>query len=498
MQTPATTQLTRSPIHFAHLESDVFPADRLAVRRVEGREGISELFSFDVVLVEKERFESGAPIDPDEMIGARVRIRLLDHEENLVRTVSGVVSSARLRLDDDLRDQRVYELRVVPRAHRLGLVTTQEIFMGMSVPEIIQAKFERIGLGDAISLRLAADYPKREFVVQYKETDLAFVSRLAEHLGVSFLFEQGDEHETIVFTDHQSGFLSFGRDEIEVRIHAHERSVFELAMSSRAVPSFYAVQDYNYRHPLLDIGGSCDLDQGTGGGVIEYGTHHKTPDEARALAAIRAEESLAGRRVFDGKSTVGGFTAGAHLRFDEMPFGKQRELLLTEVRHRFVHVRGEDGGAGHFQYENEFRAVPSDRTYRPRRATPRPRIDGVVSGVIEVGPDGEVGAEAKLDDQGRYTVQFHFDTAEPGAQRPSRPVRMAQPFAGPEQGMHFPLRPGTEVIIAFIDGDPDRPVIVGALPNPVTPSRVVAADAHMHRIRSRHGLVVEFGRATKS
>ncbi|AUX21280.1 uncharacterized protein SOCEGT47_017610 [Sorangium cellulosum] len=102
-----------------------------------------------------------------------------------------------------------------------------------------------------------------------------------------------------------------------------------------------------------------------------------------------------------------------------------------------------------------------------------------------------VRQRARIDPTGRYTVQFHFDTAAGGGAKASRPVRMAQPHAGPGYGMHFPVKPGTEVLLGFIDGDPDRPIILGAIPNESAPSPVTASNARVNQIRTVSGIVVE-------
>ncbi len=154
--------------------------------------------------------------------------------------------------------------------------------MGVSVPDLIKAKLEATNLSDGVELRLTGEYAAREFVVQYKESDLAFVSRLAEHLGISFFFEQGEAGETMVFTDHGSGFgrTDEGRP-VAFRAHGAHLDVFALEAKRRMIPTFYAVCDYNYRKPLLDITGEHEIESGFAGGVIEYGTHHKTLERAR-------------------------------------------------------------------------------------------------------------------------------------------------------------------------------------------------------------------------
>jgi type VI secretion system secreted protein VgrG len=189
-------------------------------------------------------------------------------------------------------------------------------------------------------------------------------------------------------------------------------------------------------------------------------------------------------------------SAGRPLHLADLPrkHGPE-ELLVFDVTHEAtIPVFGEaERDDAQYHYANAFRAVPKGFTYRPPRLTPKPRIDGVVTGTIQPGPNGETGGIAQLDAEGRYTVQLHFDTAQPGEQKASHPIRMAQPFAGPSYGMHFPLRRGTEVLVAFVNGDPDRPVIVGALYNATSPNPVVASNATTHQIKSSSGVLFEFG-----
>jgi type VI secretion system secreted protein VgrG len=470
-----------------HLESSRFSWEGVHVRALTGREAISQLFAFDVDVVCDP--EHGLP--EEALPGAEVSLVFTrEHEE--VRRVHGMLATIRDHLDAAV-DRRTYRLRLAPRAIRLGLVEMQEIHMGLSVPELIMRKLGRHGFGaEDTELRLRKTYPARELVVQYRESDLAFVGRLAEHLGISFFFEHGGGCDKLVFTDHPAGFHPVeGAEETRFHPRGEESSVFELQVTTDLVPSAYVVRDYNYRKPLLDLTAFHTVDSGNGGGVVEYGSHVRTREEAQEIAQIRAEERLSRQRVYEGKSGLPALGAGGRSTLLEHPrLEGSEDLLFIEVNHTAHQpVSGQVGGAAP-GYVNTFTAVPAGLDYRPPRRTPWPRISGVVTGVIQPGPDGETGGFARLDGEGRYTVQLHFDTA-PGELRSSPPIRMAQPFAGPGQSMHFPLRPGTEVIVAFADGDPDRPIIVGSVPNAASPSAVTAANADRHRITTGSGAVIE-------
>ena len=474
------------------LESSDFPCDRIRVHTFTGREAISRLFEYELQIV---CLDHDGP-SPDVMTGASVTLVIDRAPGNRAgwhgtRRLHGVVTEV-----DDLlaghADVRVYRLRVGPHAFALSLVETQDIFMGATVPELIQRKLAAVGLEAGNTLRLSATYPPREFVVQYKETDLAFVSRLAEHLGISFFFEHGDETETIVFTDHPGGFtLEPGHDSFSFRGRGEEKDVFALEVKRRMIPSYYAVRDYNYRTPAVDLTAEHTLSDASPGGVIEYGGHHKTPDEGLALARVRAEERQSTQVVYTGQSAVPELGAGLRFTLDGHPDLGEVELLVTTVLHRAMQVVGGLGRDGKPGYTNTFQAIPAERTYRPARLTPKPSIGGLITGIIDAGPVGGTPKYAQLDSEGRYTIHFLFDTTPPGERPASRACRMVQNHVGENYGTHFPLKPGIEVVIGFLDGDPDRPLIVGAVSNPAKPSPVNNANPGVHRVRTSTGIRVD-------
>lgn len=466
--------------------------EHVHVHRLSGREAISELFSFDLDVV----CEAGHELPEGALPGADVTI-LVEHDGE-ERRIHGILGPIRENLDAP-GGRAAYSLRVVPRAFRLSLVETQDIYLERSVPEIIQSKLERHDLGpDEFELRLLDTYPVRDFVVQYKESDLAFVKRLCEHVGISFFFEHSGGCDKLVLTDHRSGFVPAPlAEEIHYRPRGEALDVYSLSVVNDLAPTSFIVQDYNYRAPQVDLSAVFDLPSGNGGGVVEYGAHVKTPAETEKIARVRGEERACRQKVYEGESTLAALSAGTRSTLVDHPrLPAATPLLVTEVRHEAtlpVFHDAAGGPAAPPRYRNTFRAIPGDVLFRPARTTPRPKIAGFITGIIQPGPDGETGGVAQIDSEGRYTVQLHFDTTQHGEQKASHAVRMAQPFAGPSYGMHFPLRRGTEVLVAFADGDPDRPVIVGAVYNTTSPSPVVAQNANRHQIKASSGAIFELG-----
>ena len=472
----------------AHLASDGEVWPHVRVRAVSGTEAISRAFAFEIELVGDREHD----LPPRAIVGAEASLAL-ELDGGVVRQVHGMIAAIRSRLEPT-GDRSTHRLTLVPRAHRLALVETQEIFQDRSVPDILRAKLERHGFGaEDFELRLLRTYPAREFVVQFQESDWAFLGRLTEHLGIAFFFEHESGRDRLVFTDFAEGFRPVDdAEEVPFRGGGEARDVFALEVDQQLAPSSYVVQDYNHRMPRLETIAFFELESGNGGGLVDFGSHAKTVEEAAELASVRAGERLAQQRVYEGESAWIPLSAGRRVVLLDHPRLAGREPLLPiEVTHELTTPLFEQDAGGSARYRSRFRAVPGALAYRPPRRTPRPRISGVVTGVVQPGPGGTTGGVPQLDDQGRYTVQLHFDTAPPGELKASRPVRLAQPFAGIGHGMHFPLRTGTEVAVAFVNGDPDRPIILGALYNAESPSPVTARDAHLNRITTASGAAIE-------
>jgi len=452
--------------------------DDIHVVELEGREAISELFSFTLTL----RVPASSAVDAEKVIGSRATIVFEEHvggKAKTLRQIHGLI----WRCQDLLRagDARAYRVQVVPRLWLSTLVETLDIFQDQTVPDIVQQKLGQLHLStpDDQQLRLQSTYRKGEFTVQYKETDLAFLSRLTEHLGISFVFEHGDEVDKVMLVDDAAGFPAL--PEPIAYASGHDLGgVFDLIAESQIVPSNFFMRDYNYRNPGVDLMAE-DGFEGFGGGVVEYGGHFKDPGEGKWLAGVRRQEKECRRRIYRGEAADPRLSAGHRTTIAGHPHG-DIEVLPFVVEHHLTQTdfmaRPDEAAP---TYRCRFQATDAALTYRPERNTPKPRITGMVTGIVDgTGSDDY----ADVDEDGRYRVRFMFDTSGAGEGKASRPVRMMQPHAGGGFGMHFPLRRGTEVLITFIDGDPDRPIICGTVPNPQTPSPVAAGNNRRNIIRT--------------
>ena len=251
------------------------------------------------------------------------------------------------------------------------------------------------------------------------------------------------------------------------------------------------VGDYNYRAPQPLLSGSYELPKGTGGGTIEFGGHLRTEEEATSLAKIRGEELECRRFQYRGESDRPELAAGLMFTLTDHPYLGDVELLVVEVEHA-IEQPARGTGTGALAYSNRFRAIPAATPHRPERVTPVPKVAGLRGGVVLPMPGGS-DTQPWIDEAGRYRVRLFFDTLG-GRQGggASRPMRLVQAHAGPGYGIHFPLRPGTEVIVGFINGNVDRPILLGAAPNTVSESPVTDKSALHHRIRTSSGVTLEF------
>ncbi|MCA9630089.1 MAG: hypothetical protein KC766_20600 [Myxococcales bacterium] len=483
----------------------------VTVIRLDGHEALNELFDFELEFV-----HPAAEVDLDACIRATTRSALVfrvDHE--IVRVIHGnlaeICANVRAVAAGDDRPQRTIIGRFVPRFWGSTLHSRTEVHVG-SVTEIIGSLLERCGLEETVDFefRLSENYPSREFVLQYHESDYDFLRRLCEHWGIAWSFEHGTR-DRLVFSDHNAGMLDVAvwqapqgsASDADASSHLPENPsadashvtelpfrqfgsnvedagafVFSHTCQRRRGPASIMVHDYNYRVPQVGLSASRPIHPDGEGRVIDHGLHLKLPEEAELLAKIRAELMLA-RRVRHRCSTYTALVrAGASFTLTPDPDGNDVALLVRRVEHRFENV-----------YTASFEAQPADVTYRPELSTSKPRIAGYLTGTVR-GDDPNV---PNIDGDGRYQVLFDCDGKDGGESRAARPMRMLQAHAGANYGMHFPLKPGTEVAVGFMNGDPDRPFIAGCLPNPLTPSPVRGERANVRRnvIQSHHGVQIE-------
>jgi len=433
----------------------------LAVLRVEGREGLSEPYAFEVELVRRD----GAPLDLEELAGldAELTVRRPSGE---VRVVHG--EATRLALTEVAAGVPQYRLRIEPRLWRLGRTSRSRIFQAQTVPEIVAAVLDEHGVAQRASL--SGSYPPREYVAQYRESDLAFVSRLLEAEGIWYRFEHGPGRHELVLGDSPSAAAD-GGTQVPYRPDTGQgdgkEHLSRLERTRRVATEAAARRDFDFARPALD------LTARTGSGTLEdyeFPGGYLDPGDGRRLAALRLETLQFGAVTYDARGTSLAALPGATFEVADHTDGTMNvKLLPVRVVHRGTQGRpGIGGGAVEATYQNELVAIEAARPYRPRRRTPVPRVAGIQTATVV----GAAGEEAHVDEHGRVKVLFHWDREGARDDQSSCWVRVGQAWAGAGMGASFVPRVGQEVVVRFLEGDPDRPLVAGAVYNGQNPPPV--------------------------
>lgn len=342
----------------------------------------------------------------------------------------------------------------------------------------------------------AGAYPVEEFVCQYRESHLDFLHRWFEREGLYYYFEHpegaGATERMIVVDDKSHHHSLFGDGHVRYFPAAGTdgsagECLRELSADFALLPASVAISDYNYANPAAPVAGEKGV-SGIGRGKIrEYGYRVFTEGEANRLAQIKAQSMACRELVLTASGSYLGLRAGYTFEVEDGPSDLPAKYLAIEVRHAgavsgaapmVLRYTGLDAKE---TYRVDVVGIPANVQYRAPQSTPWPRIYGFENGSV----DGPAESQyAQIDEQGRYLVRFKFDVSDLPDGSTSTYLRMMQPHGGTTEGWHFPLRKGTEVMVSFQGGDPDRPVIAGVVPNAVQPSNVTNKNHTQNVLRT--------------
>ncbi|EJL88810.1 Rhs element Vgr protein [Polaromonas sp. CF318] len=474
--------------------SDAYGADKFAVIKMTGFESISKPFRFELILVSDD-----AGIDFDKVLQNAGRLRIFAPDGASSTPYYGVLAEF-----DQLQQTDgyvFYRAVLVPRLWHLSLYQMSEVYLNdQSIPQIVEKVLKDGRLTSAdYELKLSGSYRARSFVCQYQETHLDFLSRWMEKEGMYFFFDQDGRKEKLVIADNRSmhpaqAVKVLYRPVSEQDTGVAPDSVQDFVCRQRPLPRQVVLRDYNHRKASVELKVTEPVFDNGVGEVNLYGENFRNEEEGRRYAKLRAEEILCGAKVFTGEATAVGLRSGylmemtRHYRDDF-----NGRYLVTEIHHEGsqaaallagIRTSYSEGQGGETIYRNSFRAIPAATQFRPERSTPRPRVSGTMNATIDAGGPS---AYAELDEYGQYKVQLPFDSSDKAAGKGSARVRMASPYSGSDHGMNFPLHKDAEVLLSFIDGNPDEPVILGAVPNSENPSIVNNKNPYENRISTKGG-----------
>jgi type VI secretion system secreted protein VgrG len=456
-------------------------ADVLCIERATITERISKPFSmqFDM-LAEKSKAGS---VNAKTLLGSSATLTV-ELPRNKKRYFNGIIS----RLAETGVDDRFayYRAEVVPQLWLLTMRTNCKIFQDKTVPDVLKEVLQ----GFDVSWNLQGQFAKLDYCVQYRETDFNFMSRLMEEEGIYYYFEHADGKHTLVIANTAQSQKPCPNLEkarlVEAGMGEWEDTVTSLEHRRSVVPGKATLRDYHFEMPHKNL-------QESSKGAVSVASNDKLevydypggyayrinkPDDHGRLSELekkgeetakwRIEEQNSGYLQISGASTCRAFTTG-HF-FSLMGAGGSAynipetdgKYTLSSIKHSFQQSPDYISGASVNQpYRNTFTCIPHDAKFRPARTTSKPVIHGIQTAAV-VGLKGE---EIDCDKYGRVKVQFHWDREGKKDENSSCWVRVGSPLAGNQWGMiHIP-RIGQEVIVAFLEGDPDQPLIVGSVYN---------------------------------
>jgi type VI secretion system secreted protein VgrG len=438
--------------------------DVLAVKSLRACEPLGRPFRLDLELLSEDD-----AIDFDSIVGENVTVRL-ETTRGSTRFFNGIVSDF-AQCPAEGRTAR-YRATVVPWLWLLTRTSDCRIFQGKSVPEIIKEVFHDHGLADYDD-RLAGAYPEREYCVQYRETDFAFVSRLMEAEGIYYFFEHDDGRHTLVLADGPAAHEPFaGYETIAYRPPSSGSSDIEHIRSwtvrKRVQPGGYALNAFDFQNPKKSLHTLSKMHRGhawSGFEMYDYPGRYTEYDDGERYARLRLEEFHAQHEAVEGESDARGIAAGYSFELTDHPRDDQcREYLVTSTTLTVEADAYESTSPGTHElpfWHCTFTAIDATTTFRPLRATPQPRIEGPQTAIVT----GSADEEIYTDEYGRVKVQFHWDRYGEADEMSSCWIRVAQSWAGKKWGAMFLPRVGQEVIVEFLEGDPDRPIITGRVYN---------------------------------
>ncbi|WP_412497551.1 type VI secretion system Vgr family protein [Vibrio furnissii] len=440
--------------------------DTLVVRGFDGQETLSSEringqlchgFRYELELASRH-----ANLTP-EMVVDKVAELMLYRDDVLVQRVNGIVRC--FTQGDTGHHHTFYSLTLVPALERLSLRHNSRIFQLKTVPEIISILLQEMGIND-YAFALTRDCAQREFCVQYRETDLDLLHRLAAEEGLVYSFIHEEGKHTLIFSDASDSLPKLG-EPIPYNTLAggmiESPYISALSVHTQSDVGQTALQDYSFKKPTYsfaqqEVGTEMDYQQPDYEHFDAPG-RYKDDVSGKAFSQIRLDYLRRNARTATGKSNQPLLRPGVKFDLQEhLDDTLNRDWLVVSVTCQGTQPQAleEAGGNGATTYANQFSLIPAHRTWR---ATPqaKPQVDGPMIATV-VGPEGE---EIFCDEHGRVKLHFPWDRYSNGDEHSSCWVRVSQGWAGSQYGMIAIPRIGHEVIVSFLNGDPDQPIVTG-------------------------------------
>jgi len=437
----------------------VLGANRFGLKTMDLHDGLSKLFKMSLELVSDD-----GKIDFDDLLGTPIMVQA-ERAPGKFRQYHGFITE--MQFSGSVG--RFYEYHVTARPWLWFLAQNKEckIFHEQSIPDIAEAIFEDNGFTD-YELKLKGNYEKREYTAQYCESDLDFLNRHFEAVGIYYYVIHDDGVHKVILTDSMSmheaepefgTFEYFAEDAFGEK---RREGVYRWSVGKRIKPTTATLRSFDFKNPSVDLTGAGAISRKHAISDIEvfqYPSDFLEKGGGDSLAVQRVQERQSLHEVASATCNVRGVATGRTFALKNHPIaGFNAEYLITEIRHTLTgqaYETGQDDGSS--SYACTFNAIPVTEAYRPPLVTPMPNIGGPQTAFVVSDGDNEID----MDEHGRALLHFHWERYG----KFSRRVRVSQSWAGSSYGTMFFPRVGQEVIVEFQHGDPDQPLVTGRVYN---------------------------------
>lgn len=438
-------------------------ADVLLFRSMSATEEMGRLFEYQIEVLSKKN-----DVNPDEILGKNVTVKLELAEGGGPRCFDGYVT--RFGLVGVTGRYFRYRFTARPWLWLLTRTSDCRIFQKKKVPDIVKEIFDKYPAA-AFENRLTGSYGEWDYCVQYRETDFNFVSRLMEQEGIYYFFEHKDGKHTLVLADSPSAHSPFD-GYASVPFIPHDRGgrldqeyVGDWLFDREIQTGAYMLEDYDFTKPSTDLRVSTKHKREhaeASGEFYDYPGEYNVNADGEHYVRTRLEELQCCHERAMGAGNARGIAAGCLFKLTGQTREDQnREYLVVSASTEFEFDEYESQMSSGPRFRCNFTALPSREPFRSQRLTPKPIVQGPQTAVV-VGPKGD---EIYTDEYGRVKVQFHWDRLGKQDENSSCWVRVSQPWAGKNWGFMQIPRIGQEVVVDFLEGDPDQPIITGRVYN---------------------------------
>lgn len=467
-----------------HREAEIITPlgkDVLLLQDMTLSEELGRLFTIDTEVLSTEN------ISFEDLLGQNVSIRVNTAEGK--QFFNGYVSGISQAVDEGHYAR--YKVTIKPWLWFLTRTSDCKIFQNQSVPDIIKEVCNGLGFTD-IEDKLTASYRTWEYCVQYRETDFSFLSRLMEQEGIYYYFTHEEGKHTLNLADGYGSHEPIPEyEELEYyppddTVVRDDKRINSWIVSKNIQPGAYVLTDYDFVKPKADLKVNSTVTRTHSEAeheFFDYPGEYAENGDGNNYVRTRIEELHTQYEQAKGDGIAKGLMSGGLFTLANYPREDQnKEYLVVSVTHKMQMDTFEAGSGGGASYSNSFTVIESGTPYRAARTTAKPMVQGPQTAVV-VGPSGE---EIYTDEHGQVKLQFHWDRYGQSDENSSCWVRVSQLWAGKTWGgIHIP-RIGQEVIVEFLEGDPDRPIVTGRVYNgDQTPPYDLPANKTQSGIKSR-------------